>query len=366
MAAAAGNSGPKLEKPAGAFHIPSLDGIRALSFLIVYLGHSGLRGIVPSYFGLSVFFFLSGYLITTLMRLEFDGSGDIGFKQFYLRRALRILPPFYLILFVAYALSALGVWGGPELTTKAVLAQVCHVTNYYIIGYGWWEGLAPGTWVYWSLAVEEHFYVVFPLVYLWMRRTVRSEGKQAALLLGVCAALLLWRCALVFLFDASRDRTYVASDTRVDSILAGCVLAVWCNPVLGPSGPSDRSLARLWLPLGAVAVALSLVIRVPQFEQTLRYSLQSFGLLPFFIAAVRWHERAGIRLLNHPLLKYLGLLSYSMYLMHTSTLWAIHEWTHFPEWLEALVGLSFLVLAATAIHRFVEKPIGRLRRRLVR
>jgi peptidoglycan/LPS O-acetylase OafA/YrhL len=360
MAASLGKSGPKNAAP---FHIPSLDGIRAISFLIVFLGHAGLRGIIPSYFGLSVFFFLSGYLITTLMRLEFDRTGDISFKQFYVRRALRILPPFYLILLVAYGFSALGVWHGAELTSTAVLAQVFHLTNYYIIRHGWWEGLAPGTWVYWSLAVEEHFYVAFPFLYLWMRRKSRSEREQAWLLLGICAVVLVWRCVLVFALDAARDRTYVASDTRIDSILAGCLLAVWCNPVLSQNAPSDRVLKRYWLPLGFLAVAVSLVIRTPAFEQTLRYTLQSFGLLPFFLAAIRWHEHGVFRLLNQRVLKYLGLLSYSMYLLHTSTLWAIEQWTPFPEWLRAAVGLSFLVVVATLIHRFVEKPISRLRRR---
>jgi len=362
MSATPAHSG---SKPAGPLHIPSLDGIRALSFLIVFFGHSGLRGIIPSYFGLSVFFFLSGYLITTLMRVEFDGTGDISFRQFYLRRALRILPPFYLVLVISYAFSVFHWWPGPELTASAVLAQVCHLTNYYIIRHGWWEGLAPGTWVYWSLAVEEHFYVVFPFLYLWMRRRIRPEHQQALFLLTLCAALLVWRCVLVFGFDAGRDRTYVASDTRVDSILAGCILAVWSNPVFSPNAPSDRALARVWLPLGTVAIGISLVVRVPDFEQTLRYTLQSFGLLPFFMAAVRWHQRFGVRLLNHPFLRYLGLLSYSMYLLHTGTLWWLEETLHFPQWKQCLVGLPFLILAGTAIHRFIEKPIAKLRRRFV-
>src|SRR5450432_3214918 len=149
-----------------ALHIPSLDGLRAVSFLIVFVSHAGLSGIVPGYFGLSVFFFLSGYLITTLLRLEFDRAGDISFKQFYLRRALRIFPPFYVVLGVAYFLTVIGFLGG-SLWTSAVLAQCFHFTNYYVIRHGWWDGIAPGTWVYWSLAVEEHFYFFFPLFYLW-------------------------------------------------------------------------------------------------------------------------------------------------------------------------------------------------------
>ena len=86
----------------------------------------------------------------------------------------------------------------------------------------------------------------------------------------------------------------------------------------------------------------------------------------FFMAAVRWHQRFGVRLLNHPFLRYLGLLSYSMYLLHTGTLWWLEETLHFPQWKQCLVGLPFLILAGTAIHRFIEKPVAKLRRRFVR
>jgi peptidoglycan/LPS O-acetylase OafA/YrhL len=275
------------------------------------------------------------------------------------------LPTFYLVLLAAYLLSYFKLWETPELSLAALLAQVFHVTNYYVIERGWWYGLPPGTWVYWSLAVEEHFYLIFPFLYWWLRKRKLSESGQALTLLGICAAVLLWRCALVFLLDSSRDRTYVATDTRIDSILAGCVLAVWRNPVLSKDGPSDRALGLVWLPIGIVAVAISVVIRVPAFEQTIRYTLQSFGLLPLFLAAIRWHDRSIFKLLNQRVLTYLGLLSYSMYLLHTSTLWALEHWTSLPELGRTVLALALLVALGTAMHRFVEKPATRLRRRFI-
>lgn len=353
---------PGAAAPKPGFHIPALDGIRAISFLIVFLSHAGLKGKVPGYFGLSVFFFLSGYLITTLLRMEFDRAQGISLKEFYIRRALRIFPTFYLVLFLCYALTALGAWHG-SLGGKAIVAQLLHLTNYYIIDYGWWEGLAPGTWVYWSLAVEEHFYLVFPLLYLWMRRRDLSRNQQAILLLGVCALMLAWRVVLALMLDAPKDRMYVASDTRVDSIIAGCILAIWKNPVLDKEGPSDRSLAMLWLPLGAASVLISLVIRKPDFEQTLRYTLQSFGLLPFFVAAIRWHDRGPLRLLGWGPVKYLGVLSYAMYLTHTTIIWGLEQRSGLHEPLRAIVALALVIGTAALLHRFVEKPVGRLRHR---
>jgi peptidoglycan/LPS O-acetylase OafA/YrhL len=356
---------PVPRAPTAALHIPSLDGIRAVSFLIVFLSHAGLKGKVPGYFGLSVFFFLSGYLITTLLRREFDRHGAISLSQFYLRRVLRIFPPFYLVLAVAYTITGLGLWEG-SLSASAVTAQVLHCTNYYIIAKGWWEGLSPGTWVYWSLAVEEHFYLAFPLLYIWLRRRGFSVQKQATILLGICGLILLWRCALVFGLHASKDRTYVASDTRVDSILAGCLLAIWKNPVMDADGPSDRALLWQWLPLGAVMVGVSLVYRRPEFEQTLRYTLQSFGLLPFFLVAVRFHAHPLLSWLESRPAKYLGLLSYSMYLTHTSVIWGFESWTRWREPLRAVAALATVIALGTFFYYVIEKPIGRLRRRHAR
>jgi peptidoglycan/LPS O-acetylase OafA/YrhL len=351
--------------PDAPFHIPSLDGIRAISFSTVFLAHAGLGAFVPGYFGLNLFFFLSGFLITTLLRLEFDRTGDVSLRQFYLRRVLRIFPPFYLVLLVACFLTLLGATGG-TLTTGAVVAQACHLVNYYIIRHGWWEGMAPGTWVYWSLAVEEHFYLFFPLAYLWLRRRGYSGRKQAALLLLTCALVLAWRCLLVFALHASKDRTYVATDTRVDSILAGCILAVFQNPVIDRDGPDDATLMRVWIPLGVAAIVLGLVIRVPRFEQTLRYTLQSFGLMPLFIAAMRWHDRAPFRLLNLAPIRRVGVLSYSMYLMHTSTLWGLERWTAWRTPVRGVVAFAFLVVVASLINKYIERPLGKMRHRLTR
>src|SRR5580700_8795245 len=102
-------------------HIPSLDGLRTVSFLIVFLSHSGLLNIVPGGFGVTVFFYLSGFLITTLMRVERQKTGTVNVRHFYLRRALRILPPFYLVLIVASGLTALKLLPG-ELEPRVVLA----------------------------------------------------------------------------------------------------------------------------------------------------------------------------------------------------------------------------------------------------
>ena len=364
MQAAPAQTVPAQSPGRNPFAIPSLDGLRAVSFLLVFLGHAAGK-IFPGYFGLAVFFFLSGYLITTLLRMEFDQTGGINFRDFYLRRVLRIFPPFYVVLGLAYLLSAGGLLDNPHWT-GAIPFQVFHLTNYYIVGHGWWEGLAPGTWIFWSLAVEEHFYLVFPLVYLLMRRRGLTAGQQAAALLGLCAAVLAWRCLLVFGFHAPKDRIYVASDTRVDSILFGCLLAVWGNPALDAAPALGRRLKSVWLPLAGAVILASLVASRwwPAFDQTFRYSVQGLALIPVFAAAVCFPAWGVFRWLNLGWVRFVGLLSYSLYLLHTTVLYGVEHWTHWPHAAVALASLALCLVLATLMLYGVEKPAARLRKRL--
>ena len=207
-----------------------MDGIRAISFFLVFFAHAGLGAtVIPGGFGVTIFFLLSGFLITTLLRMEFERNRRIGLGSFYLRRVLRILPPLYVTLALAVVLWWIGrghgafpVWG--------FASQVLQVSNYYQI-YADQGVILPGTGVLWSLAVEEHFYLLFPLLYLWMcpRFSVR---RQVLVLLALCAAALAWRCILHFHFHAGTIRTYYGTDTRFDSILFGCVFAIVANPIL--------------------------------------------------------------------------------------------------------------------------------------
>jgi len=363
--------GNKLSGGKTSFHIPSLDGIRAISFGIVFLSHAAGSKWIPGYFGLATFFFLSGYLITTLLRMEFDRTDKINFRDFYLRRVLRIFPPLYLILGLDCVLTLTHVLGN-TLWPQAVLAQVFHLTNYWIVAHshnsdaGWWFGMAPGSWIFWSLAVEEHFYLVFPFIYLLMRRREMTATQQMRALLGLCAAILVWRCLLVYGFHVTKERTYVASDTRIDSILFGCLLAVYGNPFLDMPTCSAERMKNIWVPISVAALLVSFGLgRLwPGFDQTLRYTVQGAALIPIFIAAVRYPWWGVFRWLNLPAMQFLGLLSYSLYLMHTTALYAVEHWTHWRKPLVGIAALAVCLVLATLIYHFVEKPCARLRKRL--
>jgi peptidoglycan/LPS O-acetylase OafA/YrhL len=355
---------PSSGRPRGEFHIPSLDGLRAFSFLIVFLAHAGLYDTIPGGFGVTVFFFLSGYLITTLLRLEYEASARISFRDFYLRRVLRILPPFYAVLVLAVGLAALGVMPG-DLRAPPVIAILAHVTNYWTILKGS-LGMPAGTGVYWSLAVEEHFYLLFPLLFVFLQRTLPDRRRgQAAILLGICAAVLLWRLALVLALNATTNRTYLASDTRIDSILFGCALAVGANPMLDRPRLSDRVWRTALLPLGVAALLFSFVCRAAWFRETVRYSLQGVALVPVFVVAMRQPGWGPCRVLNWKPLRHVGVLSYSLYLVHQVVIeFGDKQLTRVPIIAREAMALVVSLLIAQAINRLIEKPCARLRRRL--
>lgn len=343
--------------------IPSLNGLRAVSFLLVFIGHAGLGKIIPGGFGVTIFFFLSGFLITTLLRAEYARNGHVNFRHFWIRRALRILPPLYLVLIGATVGSALFDPPG-SLSVGAVAARALQFTNYWII-YEGDTGGPTGTGVYWSLAVEEHFYLLFPFLYVFMQRLRLTPLRQAFVLWGLCALVLLWRCILVEMLHAPVDRTYLASDTRMDGILFGCALAVWRNPVL------DRyTLRSTWwkyvIVPGALLLFLAcLLIRNDSFRETARYSVQGFALMFVFIAAIRFPQWAPFRILNWPPLAFLGVLSYSLYLMHYAIIDGVRRVC--PSVNPIAQGIASLVISLTLawiIYVLIERPCARLRKHL--
>jgi peptidoglycan/LPS O-acetylase OafA/YrhL len=344
-------------------NIPSLDGIRAVSFILVFAAHSRLEWIVPGGLGVTIFFFLSGYLITTLLRHEFDTAGRISLKHFWLRRALRILPPFYIVLLLAIALAVILQPAG-TVSARACLWQALHLGNYWTIQYAN-DYIAPGTNVYWSLAVEEHFYLLFPWLYVGMRWARQDGRRQALLLWGLCALILLWRIVLVLLLDSSEDRTHVASDTRVDSILFGCALAVWNNPALGETAASERVCKRIVLPLSACAMLFCLLYRDAVFRETVRYTLQGIALTGVFYCAVRFPTWWPFRFLNRRPVMFLGTLSYSMYLIHNVVLQSLtHHIPSIGPILTPVIAFGMTLVLAWVSYKLVELPCARLRRKL--
>ena len=344
-------------------YLPSLDGIRACAVTLVFMAHAGLGKLVPGGFGVTVFFALSGFLITSLLRSEFSATGTISLRNFYRRRALRILPPLYLAIAFFWLLDRLP--HGHHHTTALGLSSLL----FYFFNYGFPPHLAAsqvptGLGVAWSLMVEEHFYLLFPLLYLFLARTRKSARSTAIVLTGLCLAALLWRCFLVFLLRiplaVDFPWTYVATDARFDSILWGCVLAIAANPWCGDVRPT---LTRHKGPLacaGLLLIVATLCWREEAYRQTLRYTLQSLALLPVFFYIVSSPDAWQTRWLASKPLRWLGWVSYTFYLVHFGILEKLRTYTTWPPLFMGLAALVLSLFAAEIVRRLVELPLRRL------
>jgi peptidoglycan/LPS O-acetylase OafA/YrhL len=332
-----------------------------VSIAIVFVAHIGYGDVVPGGFGVTVFFFLSGYLITTLLRREFASNGRIDYRAFYWRRAWRIFPPMYASLAFGLAVALAGITK-VEPQFWPVVGQALHLTNYWSIAAST-EGMPAGTTVMWSLAVEEHFYLLFPAcaVFLMRRFTPRH---QALTLLVTCLAVLAWRIVLIVGLDASSDRVYLGTDTRIDAILAGCIMGLYLNPALDRVPIPRLAMRTAIVGASVLAIGATLVVQNADFDQTLRYSIQTFALAPIFYFAIARPGDWMFRILNDRRVAFIGVLSYSLYLVHQIVIFSITM--NAPDLSPFLVGViagPISLALAYASYRWVEQPATRFRKR---
>jgi peptidoglycan/LPS O-acetylase OafA/YrhL len=329
--------------------IPSLDGLRAVSILMVLFAHvSGTVGFprlqyggMLAGFGVRVFFVISGYLITSLLLDEEARTQTISLRHFYLRRTLRIFPPFYVFVGAIALAAALG-W--IALRPYDLLAAVTYTTNYHHQR-AWYLGHA------WSLSVEEQFYLLWPFV-------VKALGSRRAarVALGAVIVAPLLRIVLLVAAPALRPGIGETFPTVMDTIATGCLLACRRDWLEG----SPRLMAFLrsrafWLvPILALVVASAPSAKLDcLFGET----ITNLGIALLIARVVRYPDAPSGRLLNARPIVFIGALSYSLYLWQQpfinrqSTLWL----NHFP------VNLAFAAGAALLSYYLVERPALRLR-----
>jgi peptidoglycan/LPS O-acetylase OafA/YrhL len=346
-----------------ARRIPSLDGIRAISILMVVYGH--LCGTlhfpvsIPEYgrwcgdvahLGVLVFFVISGFLITSLLMSEREMTGATSLKRFYLRRIVRIFPAFYAFLLVMAIATLFGV---VQLTGRDFAYAITYMVNFEPN-----RGLPIGH--LWSLSVEEQFYLLWPLTLLILRERRALIVAIAAIFIGplVRVAIREW----IFHVDPhSLNGMQTSFPAMFDYLAAGCALAL-LRPWL---------LTRTWYlwltasPWLALAVPLVLLInRMGSHTAAILLGspLMNIGIALLIESSTRHASSLAGRLLNWKPVVFLGVLSYSLYLWqspflnHRSSAW-IHA---FPQ------NLIFAFLAALASYALIERPFVRLRRKLRR
>ena len=333
--------------------IPLLDGWRAVAIALVLVHHvvqgfyptqDGYAGDITRYgaFGVDIFFGLSGLLITRLLLEEWNATGSFHLQRFYVRRAFRILPPVFVFLAVYTA-------AGLSKSTTEVVSSLLFFRNYVpsrLTGFG--------TGHLWSLAVEEHFYLIWPgLLALLGPRRSRHTAAWLALGFGLWRMIESQLTTPLFPEVPSHFRT----DLRLDALLWGCLIAFLLNGAKERETFAQQTRWPHWL--GAVALAI-LCVRYYSPATSVGVAL----LIPVILAGTLVHPHWWIsRALSWGPLAWLGRISYSLYLWQELFLtpgWepASQWWRHWP-W-----NLLASLAAATLSYYLVEKPLIRMGRRL--
>ncbi len=385
----------QLHQPKG--RLDTLDGIRTIAVMLVVFYHVSVPGVTAGFIGVDVFFVLSGYLITTLLIREINGTGRIDLARFWARRVLRLMPASLLVIavVVGWGVLAAPAYQRPSLGADA-LWSLLYVANWRFISSSSYfanDGTQSPLQHVWSLAVEEQFYLGWPLLLvlataIFLRRMpprhsppsagmpwsdARNVGqveqdriarlRQIAVVIGVLAGVqvILSAAALWLLYDPSApDRAYMGTDAKAFEPLLGALAAAVVQT------PRARRFARRYADalmltglLGILGGVLTLADSNGPKPAYFGGGALVFAILCalLIVGAAFTRDDYGIgRLLAWTPMAYLGRISYGIYLWH----WPLAVWagTH-PQWKPAqaaAVVAGTIVLAATS-HHFYERPI---------
>lgn len=348
-------------------YITGLDGIRAIAVIMVLAYHLKLALFKSGFLGVTVFFVLSGYLITGILISEVEEEGTIDLKNFWLRRIRRLVPVVMSMAVVIIFVSA--------VVNKIIFTKGCKDFLASVLGFNnWWQIFnkvsyfeaagVPSPFTHcWSLAIETQFYLIYPLILLGIYKLVKSRGegraKRGLLFAGVTLLLALISVILmIVLFDPQQDasRVYYGTDTRAFSLLFGALLAILWEYRMVPR----RLSASVNMVLGSVSFAVLLVMTIAingssnfwyrggQFVGTI--------LTVLVIYTVSGRKTWLSRFLSNPVLKWIGDRSYSIYLWHYPIILLISKGIKASWWI-TLIEIVLSVVLAELSYRFIETPI---------
>ncbi|MGH9769702.1 MAG: acyltransferase family protein, partial [Blastocatellia bacterium] len=335
-------------------HIPALDGIRAIAVFLVIFYHTGFE-YAPGAQGVTIFFVLSGFLITWLLLGENERLGDISLKGFYRRRILRIFPAFY-----AYWLGVILLL---VVTNKFILwphaiSSFFYVSNYYNAILGDPNTAFSHTW---SLAIEEQFYLLWPLAFWGLRRDLK---KMTTFLVCLIGAVWIHRAILLLAFKVDQAYFYAAFDTRIDHLMVGCLAAV-----LLKRGALYSFWKAICSSLYAPLIVLALYVGSIRLNQSLPHwyrdgvgsAVEPLLIAMLMVQLISLSSTSAVKWIESPPMRYLGRISYSLYLFHPLTVSPVMSRLSDKPLMAQSAAIALTVIVATISYYVVERPFLKLR-----
>jgi peptidoglycan/LPS O-acetylase OafA/YrhL len=343
---------------------PSLDGLRAISIIIVILSHLVLNKHIPFHFvtdvkwimpltmlftdggfGVNVFFIISGFLITSLLLKE-ESRGKISLKFFFIRRTIRIFPAYYFLLLIYFILY---LFNFIEISKTSWISSLTY-TKYFFQNYDFI------TDHFWSLSVEEHFYLLYPFIFILGIRL-----RKLILFLVICLVPLVKIYSHYYVTNFLGNELFHQNSIffRVDSIAIGCLAAIYLEKILDFIKPKFLVIFRF-------SIFILIFIRfVPKILEKLGFgeyfildvffnstgTVSNILIMAIILYSIFGPQKIWFKFLNTPLIKYIGVLSYSLYLYQQFFTAKYEYWVcQFPQ------NILFIILGAMFSYHIIEKP----------
>jgi peptidoglycan/LPS O-acetylase OafA/YrhL len=361
-------------------YLPALDGVRAFAVIAVMMFHGGIPRMDGGFMGVDAFFVLSGFLITSLLIGEWRQTLTIKLGAFWARRARRLLPALLLmLLFVAFFAAVIvpkGTYGALRLDA---LSTLLYVSNWHFIlinsNYFAENSATASPLLHtWSLAVEEQFYLIWPLVVLGVMHFTRSLKALFVLCVAAAIGSAVWMY-VVYDGGLNTNRAYLATDTRSQCLFIGCAIAVGLV-LLAQRGHEQGRLAKgdLWRPasnaglavcgalgivgaIGAVSIWL-LTTSLSSFPYSGGFFLIGLSVGAVIVAAVAAPRSIVPRFLALAPIRYVGRISYGLYIWHWPLfIWLNHQRVGLYGWQLFVVRAAVTFAVSVASFHLVERPI---------
>ncbi|WP_239254828.1 acyltransferase family protein [Listeria ilorinensis] len=346
-------------------YVPSIDGLRALAVLAVIAYHLNYAWARGGFIGVDIFFVLSGYLITNILLTQWDKENTIHLKEFWLRRFRRLVPAAFVMIIAVVIFAVL--FNRSLLTTLRgdAFASFFYMSNWWFIfhnvSYFDSFGMPSPLKNLWSLAIEEQFYLIWPLFLYVFLRYIKNPKLllQIVIVIGLLSAILM---GVLYTPGADPSRVYYGTDTRLFDLLAGCALAfVWPFTRLSPQIPRKSKWTLNIAGTVSVIVFIALVYLLNEYQSFLyRGGLLFVALLGVVMIATIAHPSCYLsRVFSFRPLRWIGTRSYGIYLWHYPIITLttpVAEIGH-PSLIRSLLQVAATFIIAELSFRFLETPI---------